>query len=378
MLKQSHTTRSVASSKRSNLYDKVRQDLFEDSAHRHKRETVKTPSITTICLLQIQAYIIQILTNLPTFTVKKSPHQSLSIYYLIQQKKLHAISSLKSVLIQCVRWFLLIVLLLLDNMARVLNVEAEMTDIAAHKEHSQEQDAEEDYDDDIYSTETYHHDPCANTKPINNGSSEPSSPTKRTLVSPSSPINSPTPNFVVRKTRHSFTNAPTPTPTPTSTPTPAFTPVATTAASATEESPVFGPARTRVGHIRSLSNNMVDQKKPMSPQKLRRITAQREITLQNGILPIVPKKSNHTHHHHHHHTSKKPPVSSSVASRSSSESSTTTKETHDRPRMQKTMSLSTAQQYQNELSSAAGVKNPLLKRHQDPMNDVVQRVQHQH
>ncbi|GAN06677.1 hypothetical protein MAM1_0132d06165 [Mucor ambiguus] len=371
MLKQSHTTRSVASSKRSNLYDKVRQDLFEDSAHRYKRETVKTPSITTICLLQIQAYIIQILTNLPTFTIKKSANQSLSIYYLIQQKKLHAISSLKSVLIQCVRWFLLIVLLLLDNMARILNVEAEMTDITAQKEHPlipQEQDVEEDYDDDIYSTETYHHDPCANTKPINGGISEPSSPTKRTLVSPSSPINSPTPNFVVRKTRNSFTNAPTPTAVSTS--------VATTAASVTEESPVFGPARTRVGHIRSLSNNMVDQKKPMSPQKLRRITAQREITLQNGILPIVPKKSNHAHHHHHHHTSKKPPVSSSVASRSSSESSTT-KETHDRPRMQKTMSLSTAQQYQNELNSVAGVKNPLLKR-QDPLNGVVQRVPHQH
>ncbi|KAL0145363.1 hypothetical protein V8B55DRAFT_1014017 [Mucor lusitanicus] len=348
MLKQSHTTRSIASSKRSNLYDKVRQDLFEDNAHRHKRETVKTPSITTICLLQIQAYIIQILTNLPTFTIKKSPNQSLSIYYLIQQKKLYAISSLKSVVVQCVRWFLLIVLLLLDNMARILNVEAEMTDIAAQKEHHplipQEQDAEEDYDDDAYSTETYHHDPCANTKPINNGSSEPSSPTKRTLVSPCSPISSPTPNFVVRKTRHSFTNAPTPTPTPAST-------SVATATSGTEESPVFGPARTRVGHIRSLSNNMVDQKKPMSPQKLRRITAQREITLQNGILPIVPKKSNHTHHHHHH-TSKKPPVSSSVASRSSSESSTTTKETHDRPRMQKTMSLSTAQQYQNEVKCA--------------------------
>ncbi|CAO3611414.1 unnamed protein product [Mucor fragilis] len=348
MLKQSHTTRSISSSKRSNLYDKVRQDLFEDSAHRHKRETVKTPSITTICLLQVQAYIVQILTNLPTFTVKKSPNQSLSVYYLIQQKKLYAISSLKSALVQCVRWFLLIVLLLLDNMARILNVEAEMTDIAAQKEHSsipQEHDVEEDYDDDTYSTETYHHDPCANTKPINNGSSEPSSPTKRTLVSPSSPINSPTPNFVVRKTRHSFTNASTPAPVPST------TPAAAAAAASTEESPVFGPARTRVGHIRSLSNNMVDQKKPMSPQKLRRITAQREITLQNGILPIVPKKSNHSHHHHHHHhTSKKPPVSSSVASRSSSESSTTTKETHDRPRMQKTMSLSTAQQYQNECS----------------------------
>lgn len=346
MLKQSHTARSISSSKRSNLYDKVRQDLFEDTAHYRKRETVKTPSITTICLLQIQAYIIQILTNLPTFTFKKSPNQSLSIYYLIQQKKLYAVSCLKSVLVQCVRWFLLIILLLLDNVARILNVEGEMTDITAQKEHPlipQAQDVEEDFDDDAYSTETYHHDPCANTKPINNGSSEPPSPTKRTLVSPSSPISSPTPNFVVRKTRHSFTNAPTPAPVSSS------TSAATTTEAAAEESPVFGPSRTRVGHIRSLSNNMVDQKKPISPQKLRRITAQREITLQNGILPIVPKKSSHNHHHHHHHTSKKPPVSSSVASRSSSESSTTTKETHDRPRMQKTMSLSTAQQYQNEV-----------------------------
>ncbi|KAI8643924.1 hypothetical protein BD408DRAFT_414104 [Parasitella parasitica] len=341
MLKQSHTTtaKSTASLKRSNLYDKVRQDLFEDTSGRKQRDEFKTPSITTICLLQIQAYIIQILTNLPTFTIKKSPNQSSSIYYLIQQKKLHAISSLKSALTQCFRWCLLIILLLLDNVARILNVEGEMAHITSQRKHQLE--AEEDYDDDTFSTETYHHDLCANTKPNNDGSSEPPSPTRRTLVSPSSPINSPTPNFVVRKTRHSFTNAPLPAPTP--------------AAAVADESPVFGPSRTRVGHIRSLSNNMVDQKQPMSPQKLRRITAQREINMQNSILPIVPKKSNHNHdhhHHHHHHTSKKPPVSNSVASRSSSESSTIIKETHDKPRMQKTMSLSTAQQYHKECSNS--------------------------
>lgn len=357
MLKKSHiTTRPISSSKRSNLYDKVRQDLFEDNSNHNQREKVKTPSITTICLLQIQAYIIQILTNLPTFTIKKSPNQSLSIYYLIQQKKLYAISSLKSILIQCLRWFLLVILLLLDNIARILNVEGEMANITARQGHQlipqeQEEEEDDDFDDDTFSTETYHHDPCANAKPNNNGSSEPPSPTKRTLVSPSSPINSPTPNFVVRKTRHSFTNAPVPTPASTS--------------AAIEESPVFGPSRTRVGHIRSLSNNMVDQKNPMSPQKLRRITAQREITLQNGILPIIPKKNNHNHnhnHHHHHHTSKKPPVSSSMASRSSSESSTTTKETHDKPRMQKTMSLSTAQQYQNEVKSIERERNDNYKK----------------
>lgn len=354
MLKKSHTsTRSISSTKRSNLYDKVRQDLFENNSNHNQREKIKTPSITTICLLQIQAYIIQILTNLPTFTIKKSPNRSLSIYYLIQQKKLYATSSLKSILIQCLRWFLLIILLLLDNIARILNVEGEMAIITAQQDHQaipqeqEEEEEEEDFDDDTFSTETYHHDPCANAKPNNGGSSEPPSPTKRTLVSPSSPMNSPTPNFVVRKTRHSFTNAP----------------VLTSASTSTvvEESPVFGPSRTRVGHIRSLSNNMVDQKKPMSPQKLRRITAQREITLQNGILPIVPKKNNHNHHHHHH-TSKKSPISSSVASRSSSESSTATKETHDKPRMQKTMSLSTAQQYQNEVKSIERERNDNYKK----------------
>ncbi|CEP07890.1 hypothetical protein [Parasitella parasitica] len=344
MLKQSHTTtaKSIASSKRSNLYDKVRHDLFEDNASRSQREKFKTPSITTICLLQIQAYIIQILTNLPTFTIKKLPNQSSSIYYLIQQKKLHVISSLKSALIQCLRWCLLIILLLLDNVARILNVEGEMAHISSQRKHQLE--AEEEYDDDSFSTGTYHHDLCANTKPNNDGSSEPPSPTKRTLVSPASPINSPTPNFVVRKTRHSFTNAPIP----------ASSSTAASAAAIADESPVFGPSRTRVGHVRSLSNNMVDQKQPISPQKLRRITAQREITMQNSILPIVPKKSHHNHdhhhHHHHHHTSKKPPVSNSVASRSSSESSTIIKETHDKPRMQKTMSLTTAQQYHKEVN----------------------------
>jgi hypothetical protein len=91
--------------------------------------------------------------------------------------------------------------------------------------------------------------------------------------------------------------------------------------------------------------------------------AQREITVQNAELPIPPKtqaSSKHHHHRHHHHTHKKPTVSSSkadsVASLSSSESSTATKEItvlsgHEflhRPRMQKTVSLSTAQQYQQQ------------------------------
>lgn len=243
------------------LYDKIRQDLFEDKVTHSSTERV--PSITTMFLLQIQASIIHLLTQLPSKS-KLATHtttlQKPSSFSLLEQKRQDIISSIQFVSFQCIHWFLLILLFILDNVARFLNVDHEMAEIT-NKSYQQQK--------------------------IDFGESEPSSPTKPTLVQPSSPVHSPTPNFIRKP--------------PT--------------------------ADSRGVRIRSLSNNMVDQKKPMSPQKLRRITAQREITVQNGVLPIQQKKS-----------TKKP------HSISSSGSSSTTKET-DRPRMQKTMSLTTAQQY---------------------------------
>jgi hypothetical protein len=361
MLKQSTSQRHT------HLYDKVRRDLFEQEQDSNTRN-VQIPSITTICLLQIQAYVIQMLANLPPKVNRSAtPTSSSSIYYLVQQRKMHTITSLRSLIRQCMRWVLLIILFLLDNVARILNVEREMSGFARQddnkssngtvttaaaaltKRSNYEQEDEKDdcnrsytdtntYHDDYYmdhqQKKQYHHDLCANN---NTGEiSEPASPTQTVkrnnqLVSPSSPMSSPTPNFVVRQ-RKTSSNAP---------------------SKPADESPVLSPSRaTRTGHIRSLSNNMVD--KANSQQKLRRVTAQREITVQSAVLPIQPKTKHH--HHHHHHTHKKPPIASStansVASRSSSESSTAiTVSGHEflhRPRMQKTMSLSTAQQYQQQ------------------------------
>ncbi|KAI9476443.1 MAG: hypothetical protein EXX96DRAFT_577192, partial [Benjaminiella poitrasii] len=85
------------------LYDKVRQDLFKIPTKDAKARTV--PSITTILLLQTQACIVKRLAQL-------SPNSSL---FIIQ------------------RWILLIALVLLDNMARILDIEREMTDMIPDK-----------------------------------------------------------------------------------------------------------------------------------------------------------------------------------------------------------------------------------------------------
>lgn len=313
------------------LYDKVRQDLFEET----QQTNLRTPSITTICLLQIQAYIIQILSTLPPIrdTRASSSYQRLIV-------------SLRSVIRHCLRWILLVILLILDNIARILNVEREMADLVPSSTNTsrgermvmeerraiqdrrvmqecramQERIEDEDEDDHYRSsTDTYRDDFDLPNKPSSKtsdqctkgnsstnhgGSSEPSSPNKRSsgyyMVSP---MNSPTPQIFIQPSRAIKNN---------------------------DFSPVLGPSRVNAQRIRSSSFNTTDK-----PKILRRSPGQREITVQNGTLPILPKKSSHHHH------SKKPPTANSIVSRSSSESST------GRPRMQKTMSLSTAQQYQH-------------------------------
>ncbi|KAG2229232.1 hypothetical protein INT48_002477 [Thamnidium elegans] len=233
------------------LYDKVRQDLFEEK----KKSSLRIPSITTICLLQIQAFTVQLLSNLPSISA-----------------------------------------------ARLLNVESEIKDIITED------------DDGYYSQKS---DQCTkrNSSTNESGTSEPITPNKKSsghsMVSPSSPIHSPTPNFVLY-------------------------PISTTRS---VNSPILAPSRVNhTNRARSSSfNNTTD--KQQGQQQLRRSPGRREITVHNAILPIQRK-----HHHHHHRQSEKKANSTanSVTSRSSSESST------GRPRMQKTMSLSTAQQYQQQ------------------------------
>lgn len=284
MLKQSHN---------SMLYDKVRQDLFEEN----QQTNLRTPSITTICLLQIQAYVVQILSTLPPIrdTRTSSPFQQVFM-------------PIRSVIRNTLRWILLIMLLLLDNIARLLNVEREMAQVIAPRRRlSEEQRAmlPSDDEEDNYrsSTDTYRDDydlpnktktdQCTKGNSSTNhhgGISEPSSPNKRSSGQYYSPINSPTPHIFIQPSRK------------------------------IDFSPILGPSR--VTRNRASSFNTTEK-----PKILRRSPGQREITVQNATLPILPKK-------------KKLPPNSTV-SRSSSESS------NGRPRMQKTMSLSTAQQYQH-------------------------------
>ncbi|KAI7896124.1 uncharacterized protein EV154DRAFT_493569 [Mucor mucedo] len=305
MLKQSHNNM--------HLYDKVRQDLFEET----QQTNLRTPSITTICLLQIQAYVVQILSTLPPIrdTRTSSPFQRVFM-------------TIRSVIRNALRWILLIMLLLLDNIARLLNVEREMAGVIApsprrmeyrqveveqkqHQSQSQNQNQmrgmlRSDDEEDNYrsSTDTYRDDydlpnktktdQCTKGNSSTNhhgGISEPSSPNKRSSGHYYSPMNSPTPHIFIQPSRKM------------------------------DFSPVLGPSR--VTRNRASSFNTTEK-----PKLLRRSPGQREITVQNATLPILPKKKKHA-----------PP--NSIVSRSSSESST------GRPRMQKTMSLSTAQQYQH-------------------------------
>ncbi|KAI8086978.1 uncharacterized protein B0P05DRAFT_533161 [Gilbertella persicaria] len=251
MLKQSYNTYYYTTPSRTHnshsvhLYDRARQDLFDNDLY---RDTV--PSITTICLLQIQASIIQVLAYLPYSSSW----------------------SLQTILKQCLRWTLLIGLLLLDNIARVLNVDTEMMALRSNND--------------------YYHGQCIQES---SGNPEPSSPTlvKRT-VAPASPI----PTYFPKTSRKASTNPP--------------SPITLTAAETRSR------ASRTPGHVRSLSNTMMDK-------KLRRVTAQREITVQNAILPKANKKSD------------------------SARSDSSESPVNDRPRMQKTMSLSTAQQYHKQV-----------------------------
>ncbi|OBZ83674.1 hypothetical protein A0J61_08276 [Choanephora cucurbitarum] len=284
----------------SRLYDRARQDLF-DTTHDHHTTTV--PSITTICLLQIQANIIQVLAYLP--------HHD------------------KAVLKQCLRWILLITLLLLDNLARILNVDQEMKDLKKKKQNRHHPETNEEHrldDGDVY----YHGQCTTQSLTSQQPLSERTSPmlVKRTQQQLVTPI-----AFFPKSTRKAYTQPSSPT-----------TP---TRESAEERKAEGGSRSSRANrvpsHGRSLSNTMID--KDMSPQKLRRVTGQREITVQNAILPIMPRPSVSSTTSRH---DRKVMVNSSGLSESS-ESSATLSAPDQRPKMQKTVSLSTAQQYHKQV-----------------------------
>ncbi|KAI9356947.1 hypothetical protein BD770DRAFT_102351 [Pilaira anomala] len=289
MLKQTQMNRP--------LYDKVRQDLFEEK----KKTSLRIPSITTICLLQVQAFIVQMLSNLPSI----SDERPCSMYQ-------YAIFCSRSM----TKWILLSVLFMLDNIARLLNVESELKEMIIED------------DDEYCSQKTATNDQqCTNnnnttittatmSKPNNNntnqsGTSEGTIPNKRSnghsMVSPSSPIHSPTPNFVLYPTR----------------------PI---------NSPVLGPSRVKpTNRIRSSSFNNTYDKQPkqqqqQQQQQLRRSPGRREITVHNATLPISRKLTQDK--------KQTDSTANSITSRSSSSETSTTK-----PRMKKTMSLTTAQQY---------------------------------
>ncbi|KAI8327774.1 hypothetical protein EDC96DRAFT_531346 [Choanephora cucurbitarum] len=297
MLKQSYRsnyqcyttvpTRSNHGKHSSRLYDRARQDLF-DTTHEH---ITTVPSITTICLLQIQANIIQVLAYLP--------HHD------------------KAVLKQCLRWILLITLLLLDNLARILNVDQEMKDLKKKKQNRRQPETNEEHrlDDDVY-----YHGQCTTQSLTSQPLSERTSPTlvkQHQLVTPIT--------FSPKSTRKAYTQPSSPT------------------KEHTEEGGSRSSRVNQTSHGRSLSNTMVD--KDMSPQKLRRVTGQREITVQNGILPMMPRPSVSSTTSRH---DRKVMINSSGLSESS-ESSATLSAPNQRPKMQKTVSLSTAQQYHKQV-----------------------------
>ncbi|CEI97842.1 hypothetical protein RMCBS344292_11967 [Rhizopus microsporus] len=261
----------------SHLYDRVKSDLF-DQDDLNNREDVYIPSITAMVLLQMQAYIVQSLVK----------------------------SNTRSYLHQFIHWILLFALLILDNMARLLDVEHEIANLTHKKKRGQCVDngkKKEELQEIVTITK-----PC------------------HTIVSPSSSITSPTPTYV-RQRKVSSPSA------------------------VHQTSPVLEPSRQHntssspMGHVRSLSNNILDKKQ----HTLRRVTGQREITVQNTIAPI---QKSHKHHSHHNHQRKTiTPMSStanSVASRSSSSESSLTKESseyhnhhHNKPKMVQTRSLTT-------------------------------------
>ncbi|KAI8350855.1 hypothetical protein BD560DRAFT_409517 [Blakeslea trispora] len=322
----------------SHLYDRARQDTFDHSNSYEHHATV--PSITTICLLQIQANIIQVMAYLPYHD--------------------------KAVLKQCLRWVLVIGLLFLDTIARMLGVDQEMKELKKRKK-QQEEDSEAKATvqpsrlaDDEY---VYYHGQCTTQPSISEQPlSERTSPTlvKRTqhLVTPGSPI--PTSFFpktisVHHGSRKAHTQPPSPI-----TPTPSISMevhgmLGVPPSSSSEERKSIDKTTHHVGrssraswtpsHGRSLSNTMIDRGS-MSPQKLRRVTGQREITVQNAISPRPSISTTTTTTKHHHDTKA---MASSSGRSESSESSATLSAHNQRPKMQKTSSLSTAQQYHKQV-----------------------------
>ncbi|KAI8884836.1 hypothetical protein K501DRAFT_284652 [Backusella circina FSU 941] len=428
MLKQTHKAGSSRSS-HILLYDRVRDDIFENQQQQqHHHRTVVIPSITTIALLQLQAYTIQLLTLIPQ---QRQQRQSSGILASILRRY-----SPLNVIRQTLRWILLIGLLLLDNVARILNVESEMnrmvTDIGEddnkstacdtfiddqeertslikqEEEHNPKTEEHEEAIErplslhiNVGNTHDFHvagellkkpsyrdiHDQCR--------SSEPSTPTTTTIkrclrpccetprntsnnnnsksglvidsrpfVSPSSP-NSPTPSFIQQRASH------TPRTRKISSPSAMMTTSTSTSTSShhqphhilkvsADSSPVLGPLlRPGTRHARSLSNNIIlsqvqkaiteNKASTQQNQTLRRIGAQREITVPNNnnnssnnnnvppprqkrsLVPNILKK-------------KKSPAPSNATTTSSSSESSTTKEHPEysrSPKLQKSLSTAT-------------------------------------
>ncbi|KAI8879403.1 hypothetical protein K501DRAFT_276600 [Backusella circina FSU 941] len=117
------------------LYDRVKQDIFEEECHNNNKATI-IPSITTLFLLQLQASIIKIVTMLP-------PKRTQDTETLFEA---YAPSCL---IRQSMRWLLLAGLLFLDNVARLLNVQDEMNRISRRGGNKKKNHHELD-DDDLF------------------------------------------------------------------------------------------------------------------------------------------------------------------------------------------------------------------------------------
>ncbi|KAI8092972.1 uncharacterized protein BX664DRAFT_328621 [Halteromyces radiatus] len=119
------------------LYDQAKRDVFSSGTsspnqdyHDNKMQDtpVNAPSVTTIVLLQVQASMIQVISKL----------------------KVHN-KGIQNVVQVPIRWGLLFGLLVVDNVARALQVDQEMAFIQ-HSEHSDERTITEE-DDDVLSVE---------------------------------------------------------------------------------------------------------------------------------------------------------------------------------------------------------------------------------
>ncbi|KAI7905701.1 uncharacterized protein BX663DRAFT_500610 [Cokeromyces recurvatus] len=106
------TNKQQCHSNSTTVYDKVNQDLFQQNPIEKNK---KIPSITTIFLLQLQAHVIKRLVELS----KKKRERRIQ------------------------HWILLILLVLLDNIARILNIENEMNKIRIIEEEEEDHHAYE-------------------------------------------------------------------------------------------------------------------------------------------------------------------------------------------------------------------------------------------